>query len=173
MKRLSAIFKNGKSLVIFSMTSVLFAIFVWTLLFYNNPYLDNALIDIHVIFVSVLVVYFLIRSVINDFFFDFIKVFTRTLFRVWLLIFITFAISQSMKRVGIVLSITFIFGYFEGLMDIDKWLSVANPFRLQSPTDIHSGSKKHALSVIMLMSWIHVLCALVVKLFSLFVGELI
>ena len=90
--------------------------------FIEIPFLKDVLIDIHLIFSSTLVVYLLMRLLLSLSAMDFIKVFIRTLFRVWLLIFITFAISSSTERIGILLSLTFIFGYIEGLLDINKWL---------------------------------------------------
>ena len=90
------------------------AILFWTILFIRNQFLKDVLLEIHLIFTSTLLAYLIIILLFNQSMMDFIKVFIRTLFRVWLLIFITFAMSKSMERVGYLLSITFIFGYIEG-----------------------------------------------------------
>ena len=87
------------------------------------------------------------------------------MFRVWLLIFITFAITKSMERVGFILSITFIFGYFEGLLDIDKWLQHGNLPGILNVTHLAGDKNRQALASIMMMSIIHCCCALLVLMF--------
>jgi hypothetical protein len=164
---------KSSQITIYTSASVLIAILVWQFLFYNNPFLKDAIPDVQLIFVSVIFVYFFIRIWVSDILFDFLKILTRTLFRVWLLIFITFAISQSMERVGFVLSITFIFGYFEGLLDMNKWLTTAKPIKLPILENKMQNRRNYALTSIMLMSWIHILCAIVVKVFSGFVVALV
>ena len=143
------------------------AILIWTLLFYRNPLLKVVLLDIHVIFSSTIVSYLFIRLLFKSVIMDFIKVFIRTLFRVWLLIFITFAISRSMERIGILLSLTFIFGYIEGLLDINKWLESSPSFIGLFPKEVANNKIDHALSTILLMSLIHIFCAIAVFIFYL------
>lgn len=160
--------KTTRNLLYITVIVYFSSILIWTLLFYRNPFLKNVLFDIHLIFSSTIVCYLFIRLVLSLSMMDFIKVFIRTLFRVWLLIFITFAISRSMDRIGILLSLTFIFGYIEGLMDINKWLesdpSLPHPF----PRQPSKNKLNHAFITILLMSIIHIFCAIAVLLFYLF-----
>lgn len=156
----------NRKLLFQTITCYMAALCTWQLLFLNNPLLKAVLVDIHLIFSSTILSYFILRMTFRPSIMDFIKVFIRTLFRVWLLIFITFAIARSMDRIGTLLSLTFIFGYIEGLLDINKWLETANPFpRLVSSPN---GNKvNHALATILLMSIIHILCSVVIFIFYL------
>lgn len=143
------------------------ALAIWSLLFWENPILKTVLVDIHLIFSSTIAAYFIIRMLFKPSVMDFIKVFIRTVFRVWLLIFITFAIARSTDRIGTLLSLTFIFGYIEGLLDINKWLETTNPFPQLFPVCFAGNKINHALATILLMSFIHILCAVAVFLFYL------
>ncbi len=104
----------------------------------------------------------------NEFYLDLLKVFIRTLFRVWLLIFITMAIMQTMSRGGMILSITFIFGYFEGLLDIDKWLKQEHIMQKLPAFSLGQNKFNYALATIFFMSLVHIFCALVIKGFEFF-----
>ena len=146
---------NRKQLF-FAISAYLAALLTWTLLFYKNPVLKDVLLDIHVIFSSTIVGYLVIRLLFNSTTIDIIKVFIRTLFRVWLLIFITFAISRSMDRVGTLLSLTFIFGYIEGLLDINKWIESKPSFPGLFPKEVADNKINHALASILVMSIIHI-----------------
>jgi hypothetical protein len=112
----------NKKLVSLSMGAIVVAWVVWTLLFYNNTPLQDVLWEIHAIYTGTLLAYCIIRYTVPTVWVELFKVFIRTMFRVWLIIFITLAIGKQMERVGFILSVTFIFGYFEGLVDIDRWL---------------------------------------------------
>ncbi len=159
---------SNRNLLFKTIAAYITALFIWTLFFYKNPYLKHVLVDIHVIFSSTLVCYLIIRLYFSPTAMDFIKVFIRTLFRVWLLIFITFAISASMDRIGVLLSLTFIFGYIEGLLDINKWLESGPTFGGLIPHKIASKKINHALATLFLMSIIHILCAISVLIFYFF-----
>ena len=147
------------------------AMLVWTILFYKNPYLKDVLFDIHLIFSSTLIGFILIDRIFSASTIDFIKVFIRTLFRVWLFIFITYAISNSMERIGILLSLTFIFGYLEGLIDVNKWLSTQPTLSFLISKDVLNNKINQTTATIFLMSIIHILCAIVVLLFYLGFNE--
>lgn len=153
-----------KRLALLTAATFITALLVWTILFYNNPVLKNVLTDIHLIFSSTLLGYLFIVIIFKQSVLDFIKVFVRTLFRVWLFIFITFAITKSIDRIGFLLSISFIFGYFEGLLDIDKWLHAGNPFPRLLPCRLPSTRINHGLATIFLMSLVHILCAFAIML---------
>lgn len=144
------------------------ALLTWTVLFYKNSLLKDVLFDIHLIFSCTILAFLIVRLIFSSSVMDFIKVFIRTLFRVWLLIFITFAISRSMDRVGTLLSLTFMFGYFEGLLDISKWLETQPAFLEKFFKDINNNKINHAMATILLMSMVHVLCAIAVLLFYVF-----
>ena len=154
-----------------TIAAYLIAMIVWTLFFLNNQYLKSVLFDIHLIFSSILLGFIFINRIFNATTIDFIKVFIRTLFRVWLFIFITYAISNSMERVGILLSLTFIFGYLEGLIDVNKWLSNKPDLSFLLPKDALNNKRNQTTATIYLMCIIHILCAVVVLLFYLGFNE--
>ena len=149
-------------LIYLTIAAYVAALLVWTVLFFRNPLLKEVLVDIHLIFSCTIVAYLLVRFIFSLAMMDFIKVFIRTLFRVWLLIFITFAISRSMDRVGTLLSLTFMFGYFEGLLDINKWLETKPSFVDRYLGDVTGNKVNHAMATILLMCVVHVLCAVAV-----------
>ena len=149
-------------LIYLTIAAYVAALLVWTVLFFRNPLLKEVLVDIHLIFSCTIVAYLLVRLIFSLAMMDFIKVFIRTLFRVWLLIFITFAISRSMDRVGTLLSLTFMFGYFEGLLDINKWLETKPSFVDRYLGDVTGNKVNHAMATILLMCVVHVLCAVAV-----------
>ncbi len=154
-------------LLIYTITAYLAALLLWTVLFYSNPYLGNVISDINLIFTATLLVYGIIRFSVRPAALEFIKVFIRTLFRVWLLIFITFAIARSMDRIGILLLLTFILGYMEGLLDINKWLESRPALFGLFPKEAADLKWGQALATILVMSVIHILCALAVLVFYL------
>ena len=158
----------NKKLFWLTFTGFTTAILVWTILFFSNPVLKDVLVEIHIIFTTTLLSYFIILFVFKTLLLDFIKVFIRTLFRVWLLIFITFAVSHSMDRIGFLLTVTFILGYIEGLLDIDKWLQGTQPFPWLLPAGLSVNKINRGVATILLMSVIHILCAMVVMLFYIF-----
>lgn len=152
----------NQKLIYLTIAAYVAALLVWTVLFFRNPLLKEVLVDIHLIFSCTIIAYLLVRLVFSLALMDFIKVFIRTLFRVWLLIFITFAISRSMDRVGTLLSLTFMFGYFEGLLDINKWLESKPGFVDRYLGDVTGNKVNHAMATILLMCVVHVLCAVAV-----------
>ncbi len=158
--------KAYNKLLIKTIGLIIAAIIIWTILFWSNPQLKDVLADIHLIFLSTITVYFIIRLTVSPSIIDLLKIFIRTIFRVWLLIFITFALSHSIERVGVLLSLTYIFGYIEALFDINKWLETNNPFLL-FPSNYSSNKIYHSLATIQVMSFIHILSAIVVFVFYL------
>jgi hypothetical protein len=115
---------------------------------FRNPLLKETLWDINIIFFSTIIAHFLIGMQMAAVGIDAFKIFIHTLFRVWMLIFITFAITKSMEGDGFILSITFIFGYFEGLTDIDIWPQHSLLPRLMQ----HNNKRSLALASILVMS---------------------
>jgi len=139
----------------------------WTLLFYNNPVLSPVLWDIHFIYTGTLIAYGIIKYFVPDAWVDLFKIFIRTMFRVWLIIFITLVLNRSMERVGLILSVTFIFGYFEGLVDIDRWLLNNETKVLPASLKISGNKNNHMAATLFLMSLVHILGATLVWIFYL------
>ena len=158
----------NKKLLLSAIVIYIAAVLLWAALFYNNPVLKHVLTDIQLIFTSTLLGYLVIVLIFNRSVVDFIKVFVRTLFRVWLFIFISLAIVKSMDRIGFLLSISFIFGYVEGLLDIDKWLQPCNPFPRLLPLPYPTSKINNGLASILLMSMVHILCGFVIFIIYLF-----
>lgn len=139
------------------------ALLVWTLLFWKNTYLKAVLLEIHITYTATLLSFLFINWLFKSEWMEFIRIFIRTLFRVWLIIFITFAIAMSQKRVGILLSLSFIFGYLEGLMDISKWLQTTDaPFKTLRISLREKNRLNVTFGALLLMSFIHILCALLI-----------
>lgn len=159
-----------QSAVFKTITIYLLAIIIWSVCFWQNSSLKDVLFDIHLIYSSTLISYFIIRLACSAAVMDFLKVVIRTIFKVWFLIFITFAISRSIDRIGIFLSLTFIFGYIEALFDINKWLETGHAV-FKFPQEKMHNKYLHAFFTIQIMSLIHILSAVVIFLFSLFYGS--
>jgi hypothetical protein len=133
----------------------------WTLLFYKHAVISKVIWDINIIFLSVVVFYVAVKNIFSEQLIDFVKIYVRIIFRVWLLIFITFSMYQGETRVGFLLSISFIFGYFEGLIDIENWLkSGKHPIKLQPQFLANT-----TLTSILFLSGIHFSCAIILWLF--------
>lgn len=166
--RFSLILNPLKKLYALSIASVLAAVLLWTILFIHDAHIHVVLTDIHSIYLSSILAYLIIRFLVNSIYFDLIKIFVRILFRVWLFIFITLIIVKSMDRVGLILSVTFLFGYFEGCMDIDKWVQQYLP--LNKIVRLHEDRSKVniGLSTVFFMSLVHIICAFIVFVFAKF-----
>ena len=158
----------NKKPVLLSLAGIVLALLIWTVLFYNNPAFKNVLWEIHAIYTGTLIAYCIIRYTVSEVLIELLKVFIRTMFRVWLIIFITLAISKQMERVGFVLSVTFIFGYFEGLVDIDRWLTGNKQSVVINL--LKSSDNRHNLifTTMLVMSVIHILCAIIIRIFYAF-----
>lgn len=155
----------NKKLLWLSLAAIVLAWVVWTLLFYNNTPLQDVLWEIHAIYTGTLLAYCIIRYTIPAVWVELFKVFIRTMFRVWLIIFITLAIGKQMERVGFILSVTFIFGYFEGLVDIDRWLINNERTPVIGLLKLSEKKHNHVFATIFVMSIIHILCAVIIRLF--------
>jgi hypothetical protein len=158
----------NKKLLSLCLSAILLALLVWTALFFKNPALKDVLSEIHLIYTCTLLGYCITRYLLPQVWLQLFKVFIRTMFRVWLIIFITLSINKPMDRVGFILSVTFIFGYFEGLVDIDSWL-----LRNETKNSIHwmklpGNNHNLVLASMLFMSLIHIFCAIVIRLFYAF-----
>ncbi len=100
----------------------LFALVIWQIIFNLHPIVSELLWEIHTIFTSVILFYLILNVFVSDAILDFIKICFRIVFKVWLIIFIAFSMQNSFNQKGFVLTSTFIFGYLEGLIDVNAWL---------------------------------------------------
>lgn len=155
----------SKKITLFTFILWFLALVVWQILFYNHPVISEILWEIHTIFTSVILFYFILNWFINEPILDLFKIGFRIIFKVWLIIFIAFSMHNSFNQKGFILTSTFIFGYLEGLIDINAWLRNCQ-FSIHSKIKILSKTKlnKILLSIISI-SIIHVLCAFLALLF--------
>jgi len=158
----------NKNTVWLSLATMVLAWIVWTSLFYNKPPLQDVLWEIHTIYTGTLLAYCIIRYTIPAVWIELFKVFIRTMFRVWLIIFITLSINKQMERVGFILSITFMFGYFEALIDIDRWLLSNKQREVFSLFKLSGNKYNHIFASIFVLSVIHICCAIIIRVFYLF-----
>ena len=112
----------SKKLTAITVLSWLLALVIWQLVFNSHHIVAEILWEIHTIFSSVLLFYILLNLIFADEILDFIKICFRIVFKVWLIIFIAFAMQNSFNQKAFVLTTTFIFGYLEGLIDVNAWL---------------------------------------------------
>lgn len=138
---------------------------VWQLIFNSHPVISEILWEIHTIFSSVILFYLLLNLFLKDEILDFIKICFRIVFKVWLIIFIAFSMQNSFSQKGFILTSTFIFGYLEGLIDVNSWLrnrKFAADSRLGKIAK--TKSDKIALSIISI-AIVHLLCAFIALVF--------
>jgi hypothetical protein len=155
----------SKKLSLIALLFWLFALLVWQLLFYNHPVISKILWEIHCIFSSVIIFYFIVNILVKDETLDFIKICFRIVFKVWLIIFIAFSMHNSFNQKGFVLTSTFIFGYLEGLIDVNTWLR-NNIVKVNSKIGalLKTKSDKIKLSIIAI-SIVHFTCAFIALIF--------
>lgn len=154
---------NYKLLFAVIITTIFTCVF-WTVLFYNHTIIGDVVFDINRIFVSVLTFYTTIRYTISDKYIDLMKIYIRIIFRVWLIIFITFSMYQGTERVAFILSISFIFGYLEGLIDIEAWLNNLTQKQFKN-TFINRLIANKTTTSIIFINFIHFSCAIILWLF--------
>lgn len=154
---------NLKLLLVATSVSVLTCVF-WTVLFYKHAIIGDVVWDINRIFLSVIAFYLVVKLSASSKLIDLIKIYIRIIFRVWLLIFITFSMYKGTERVAFLLSISFIFGYFEGLIDIDAWLNNSTPRRFRY-LFINQLLADKMMTSIIFINLIHFSCAIILWLF--------
>jgi hypothetical protein len=155
----------SKKLSVIAFLLWLFAILIWQFLFYNHSVISEILWEIHCIFSSVILFYFIVNILVKDETLDFIKICFRIVFKVWLIIFIAFSMHNSFNQKGFILTSTFIFGYLEGLIDVNAWLR-NNIFKVNSKIGalLKTKSDKIKLSIIAI-SIVHFVCAFIALIF--------
>ena len=142
----------------------LFSLLIWQIIFNSNSNLTPILWQIHAIYSCVLIFYILLSYTVSTQFFDAIKIVFRILFKVWFVIFIAFSMKKNINNKGFLLSATFIFGYFEGLIDLNTWITNKNLF-LIFKNKFENSKVNRLLICIILLSIIHVISAFVAYLF--------
>jgi len=148
-------------LVVITALTAAFASLFWTFLFHDHAVMGGLTWEINTIFFSVIAFYLLLKAVFTPKAIDLIKIYIRLIFRVWLLIFITFSMYQGEQRVGFLLSLSFIFGYEEGLIDIENWLRNHDAkHRFSLVVQQHK-----TLASLFIISVIHFTCAIILWLF--------
>ncbi|MCF8322420.1 MAG: hypothetical protein K9I26_04685 [Flavobacterium sp.] len=143
----------------------LIALVIWQLIFNSHSVISDILWEIHTIFSSVILFYIFLNLLFKDEILDFIKICFRIVFKVWLIIFIAFSMHNSFNQKGFVLTSTFIFGYLEGLIDVNAWLrnrSFSKKYKIWELYNIKTD--KITLSVITI-SVVHILCAFIAHVF--------
>lgn len=154
-----------KKLTLFTILSWLLALIIWQLIFNSHPVVSEILWEIHTIFTCVLLFYLVLNSFVKEATLDFIKICFRIVFKVWLIIFIAFSMHNSFNQKGFVLTSTFIFGYLEGLIDVNAWLRSRNfTANFIVGNSCKTKSDKIALSIIAI-SMVHFLCAFIAMIF--------
>ena len=154
-----------KKLTLFAILSWLFALAIWQIMFFCHSVLSPILWEIHIIFSSVLVFYILINLIVPEKILDVIKIIFRILFKVWFVIFIAFSLKKSFDIKGFLLTATFIFGYFEGLIDLNSWLINKNADYLFSYFKVQNLKTTRIPICIIAISLIHVFSSLIAFVF--------
>ncbi len=143
----------------------LFALGIWQILFNAHPIVSEILWEIHTIFTSVIALYILLNLVVTEKTLNFIKIVFRIVFKVWLIIFIAFSMQKSFNQRGFVLTITFIFGYLEGLIDLNLWLDDTHSTTILAVWNKPNSKNDKVTISIALIAAIHILCAFIALLF--------
>jgi hypothetical protein len=155
----------SKKTLLITFLTWLFALTIWQLLFHSHAIVGEILWEIHTIFSSVIVFYVLLNLFLKEEQLDFIKIGFRIVFKVWLIIFISFSMQNSFNQKGFLLTSTFIFGYLEGLIDVNAWLR-QKKFTSNSTITNYTNTKKDKIATsIIIVSIIHVFCAFIALLF--------
>ena len=155
----------SKKLLLFSFLSWLIALIIWQLIFNSHEVLSPILWEIHTIFSSVIVFYILMNLIVAEKIVAVIKIVFRILFKVWFVIFFAFSLKKSFNIKGFILTATFIFGYFEGLIDLNSWLINKQTNYIFDYFKVKNLKQSRIPVSIMLLSIIHVFSALVALVF--------
>jgi len=143
----------------------IFAMGIWQLIFKSHLIVSGILWEIHTIFTSVILLYILLNLITGEKTLNFIKIVFKIIFKVWLIIFIAFSMQKSFNQKGFVLTITFIFGYLEGLIDLNAWLNDTQSKSILAVLNNSNTKNKKIMISIILLSAIHVLCAFISLIF--------
>jgi len=133
---------------------------LWQLIFHSHPVLEYILWEIHTIFVSVILFYSFVAYVVPAKALSFVKILVRVIFKVWIVIFIAFSMQKTFDKTGFVLSATFIFGYFEALLDLDSWNAKHEGF-LPKVLTANKEKSGRIMQSVFCLSFIHMICAFI------------
>ena len=148
-----------KRLERFTFLSWLLAIVTWQIMFNSQEILAPVLWEIHTIFSSVIVFFLLVSLLVPEKILDIIKIVFRILFKVWFVIFIAFSLKKAFNLKGFILTATFAFGYLEGLIDLNSWLTNQNAPYLFEYFKVTNLKKARIQVCIILLSLIHIFSA--------------
>ena len=154
-----------KKLTLFTILSWLLALVIWQIMFNSHSVLSEILWEIHTIFSLVLAFYIIMNLIVPEKILEIIKIIFRILFKVWFVIFIAFSLKKSFDIKGFLLTATFVFGYFEGLIDLNSWISNKNADYLFDYFKVENLKTTRIPICIMLLSLIHVFSALIAFVF--------
>ena len=154
-----------KKLVLFAFVFYGLALVLWQLLFNSHPVLSSILWEIHTIFTSVIVFYILVNLWMNETVLDIIKILFRVLFKVWFVIFIAFSLKKSFDIKGFLLTATFVFGYLEGMIDLNSWFGNQNSGFIFHYFNAENSSKNRIPLCVLSISLIHIFSALIAFVF--------
>lgn len=140
--------------------------FVWEVLFFANTLIKPILWEIHTIYTLTLLTYVFLFIRINDAYLDVLKVGLRVSFRVWLIIILAFVMQNRYKNQPLILTFTFVFGYLEGLIDLNAWLK--NSPQKESKLFNTDEKMNRLYKTLFYMHFIHILSALFAFVISLF-----
>jgi hypothetical protein len=158
--------KKLKDLNFATLVTYLVAIGFWQCLFYKNSVLSIVLWEIHTVFSSVLLFFVLMNYALKTQLFDIIKIIFRILIKVWFVIFIAFSMHKNLFDVkGFILTATFIFGYLEGLIDLNSWLKSPSTAFIFNYFQTSNSHKSRLILCILGISWIHIFSALIAYLY--------
>lgn len=155
----------SKKITLLAIFFWLLALSLWQLIFNSHQIISPILWEIHTIFTSVIVFYILTNLIFSDKVIDLIKIIFRILFKVWFVIFIAFSIKKSFNLRGFLLTATFVFGYLEGLIDINAWINNNTIYYLFSHYNIENIKMNRLKISILFISIIHILSAFIAFLF--------
>lgn len=154
MKR---IFQN---LSVAAFLTYVLAMSIWQLFFWNNANLEPILWEIHTIFTSVLLFFIFMNYILRPRLFDIVKIIFRILIKVWFVIFIAFSMHKNLFDVkGFLLTATFIFGYLEGLIDLNSWLNKSTSTFVFDFFATENLPKSRLTLCVLGISWIHIFSA--------------
>lgn len=152
-------------LLLLTFLTIASAMLCWQWVFHHHAIVKPLLPEIHLTFISINVLFFLISYALNEFGLTVFKAAGRIIFKVWLIVFITFTISNPMRRIGFILPITFIFSYFEGLIEIEELIKRRQVKSLPKWLGTRYNKVSKCLLSTMILSGIHALSTLILWIF--------
>lgn len=145
----------------------LLSLSIWQLLFFSNNIIAPILWEIQTIYSSVILFFLVVSSTNSEKIIDIIKIIFRILFKVWFIILLAFTMKKSFEEKGFILTVTFSFGYLEGLIDFNSWIKSSQGNFVFSDLKLEE-TKKNRLSIcVAAIGFIHIISAAIAYLFLL------